>query len=108
VLGILRVQPLLPEVSVPTPGGRRQKGIVVYRAQVHAPADTTRLHGVPITTPPRVLLDLAPRLPAARLTRACHEAWIRHGTTPGHVEACIARNPTKKASPSCAARLAPT
>ena len=45
---------------------------------------------------PRILLDLSPRLQPPRLARACHEAWVHHGTTPRHVEACIARNPTKK------------
>lgn len=45
---------------------------------------------------PRTLLDLAPALDPAELTRACHEAWVNHRTTPRHVEACIARNPGKK------------
>ena len=40
--------------------------------------------------------DLAPALDPAKLTRACHEAWIRHGTTPRFIEDCIARNPGKK------------
>ena len=26
----------------------------------------------------------------------CHEAWIHHRTTPRDIEACIARNPSKK------------
>jgi len=44
---------------------------------------------------PRALLDLAPRLAPTELTRAAHEAWIRHGTSPADVERCIARNPGK-------------
>ena len=44
---------------------------------------------------PRTLLDLAPSLSPSQLTRACHEAWIRHGTTPAEVIACIERNPRK-------------
>ncbi len=44
---------------------------------------------------PRVLLDLAPSLQPADLTRACHEAWVHHRVTPQMIEACIARNPTK-------------
>ena len=31
----------------------------------------------------------------AQLSRACHEAWIRHRTTPEQVESCVARNPGK-------------
>jgi hypothetical protein len=57
--------------------------------------DVTSLHAVPITTAPRVLLDLAPRLAATDLARACHQAWVRHGTGRDDVEACIARNPGK-------------
>jgi hypothetical protein len=95
-LGIHRVRPPLPEISVPTPGGRKQKGIVVHRDQTLAAADTTTVHGIPMTSVPRLLLDIAPATSPTALTRAGHEAWIRHGVSPRDVEACIARNPTKK------------
>lgn len=101
LLRILPRRPVLPEVTVPTAAGRTRSGIMLHRVKGLHPADTMRLHGIPITTAPRVLLDLALHLPAPELTRACHEAWIRHGTRPGHVEACIARNRTKK----CIAKL---
>ena len=52
--------------------------------------------GIPVTIVARTLLDVAAQLSAMDLGRACHEAWVRHGTTPAAVEACIARNPTKK------------
>jgi hypothetical protein len=42
------------------------------------------------------LLDLAPMLAPPMLTRACHEAWVHHETTSSMIEACAARNPTKK------------
>jgi len=48
-----------------------------------------------MTTVPRVLLDLAPSLEPADLSRACHEAWVHHRVTPPMIEACIARNPGK-------------
>jgi hypothetical protein len=44
---------------------------------------------------PATLLDLAPTTPPEELTRLCHEAWIHHRMRPRHIEACIARNPTK-------------
>jgi len=59
------------------------------------PLDTATLDGIPITTVPRVLLDLAPSLESAELVRACHEAWVRHRVTLPYIEACIARNPGK-------------
>ena len=49
-----------------------------------------------MTTVPRALLDVAPTLSASALCRACHEAWVRRLATPAQIEACIARNPTKK------------
>ena len=96
LLRVLAAPPALPEVSVPGPGGRRQKRIVIHRGQLIHPRDRARCNGIPITTVPRLLVDLAPRLDLADLTRACHEAWIHHRVTPQQVEACIARNPTKK------------
>jgi hypothetical protein len=83
------------EVTVPTLAGRRRPGIVIHRVDALPHLDVSICERIPITIVPRVLLDLAPRLGAAQLTRACHEAWIRHGTAPRHVEACIVRNPTK-------------
>ena len=95
LLGIIRLRPLAPEVTVPTTAGRSRPGIVVHRvAELHA-LDVSSLHDIPLATVPRVLLDVAPRLTPAELTRACHEAWIRYRTSPQHVEACLARNPGK-------------
>lgn len=98
-LGLVRFRPRLPEISVPGPGGRRQRRVVVHRGQVLKPGDTTKLERIPMTSVPRVLLDLAPALTPSELCRAAHEGWIRHGTTPAGVKACIARNPTKKGAP---------
>jgi hypothetical protein len=95
-LRILRVRPPRPEITVPTTTGRTRAGLVVHRVRALHPDDTMRFHGIPFTNPARLLLDVAPRLSHEELTRACHEAWIRYGTTPADVEACIARNPTKK------------
>lgn len=82
------------EVTIPTTAGRTRPGILIHRSRLDA-LDITVLHGVPITTVPRTLLDLAPRLSAPALTRACHEAWVHHRTTPDQINACIERNPHK-------------
>ena len=95
-LALLRGAPPEPEVTVPTTAGRARPGIHIHRVRALDALDTSTLDGIPITTVPRTLLDLAPRLPPKELTRACHEAWVRHRTTPAQIEACIARNPTKK------------
>lgn len=96
VLRLLPGGPPRPEVTVPTTAHRRRPGIVIHRVLELHPLDTDERYGIPILTPARTLLDLAPRLRADQLARACHEAWHRHRTTPADVEACIARNPHKK------------
>ena len=92
-------RPPPPEITVPTLAHRRRPGIVIHRVPRLDPHDATVRDGIPITSVPRVLLDLAPRLPAPDLTRACHEAWVHHRTTPAHAEWCIALNPGKKGAP---------
>lgn len=96
VLRLLPTRPPLPEVTVPTLAGRSRPHIVIHRVRSLPSADTSTLAGIAITTVPRVLLDLAPRLEPWALSRACHEAWIHHRLRPALIEACIARNPTKK------------
>ncbi len=55
--------------------------------------DTMRWKGIPITSPPRTLVDLAAVLSAEALARACHEAGVKYGTKPRHVEAVLKRKP---------------
>ncbi|MEA2155275.1 MAG: hypothetical protein QOE11_1415 [Solirubrobacteraceae bacterium] len=94
VLRLSRGAPPSPEVTIPAEAGRRRPGIRIHRSALH-PLDVTTFDGIPVTSVPRTLLDLAPRLEPEALTRACHEAWVHHRTTPGWIEACIARNPRK-------------
>lgn len=93
-LGLLRgARP--PEVTVPTTAGRRRPGIVVHRVRELPALDASVLDGIPIVTVPRALLDIAPTTGPDELARACHEAWVRHGTGPDAIEACVARNPRR-------------
>jgi hypothetical protein len=75
--------------------GARAAGIIVHRVRELHVLDTSEYLGIPVTTVPRTLLDLAPGLSLAELTRAIHEAWVRHETTADHILACIERNPRK-------------
>jgi hypothetical protein len=97
LLRLLR-SPAPPVISVPTKAERARPGIVVHRVRRLDRLDTCRLDGIPATTVPRTLLDLAPASAPADLARMCHEAWVHHRTTPAHIEACIARNPHKPAA----------
>jgi hypothetical protein len=96
LLRLLRGAPPPPEVTVPSTAGRSRAGIVVHRVRALPQDDTAKLHGIPLTTVPRTLLDLTPQLSPTLLARACHEAWVHHECKPPMIEACVARNPTKK------------
>jgi very-short-patch-repair endonuclease len=80
-----------PEVTAPTE--RRIEGIRTRRSRKIDREDVTTWRGIPTTTPARTLVDLTATLPANQLARACHEAEIRHGTTPTQVEAVLTRRP---------------
>jgi hypothetical protein len=72
---------------------RRVPGVTTRRARS---IQATTHRGIPITTIPRTLVDLASHLSLDALARACHEAGVRYGTTPQQVEAVMARRGAKK------------
>jgi hypothetical protein len=61
--------------------------------------------GIPVTTPAETLVDLAAVLNADALARACHEAGVRHHTTPKQVEALLARRPNTRGAAKLGAVL---
>jgi very-short-patch-repair endonuclease len=81
--GIVKGPAPPPEVTAPT--YRRVKGVRVRRANRKA----TVCRGIPITTVPQTLVDLAATLSLDDLARACHEAGVRYGTTPAQVKAAM-------------------
>jgi very-short-patch-repair endonuclease len=52
--------------------------------------------GIPVTSVPRTLVDIAASMTVADLARACHEAGVRYGTTPAQVEAVLASRPSNR------------
>jgi hypothetical protein len=90
LLGLLKGQAPPPEVS--TPRRRRIEGVRTRRARRQAAI----WRGIPVTTPAETLVDLAAVLNADALARACHEAGVRHHTTPKQVEALLARRPNTR------------
>ena len=85
-----------PQPVVLTPTERDLDGITTRRAKAIHPRDATKYRGIPITTVPRTLVDLAAHLSFDDLARAVHEAEVLHKTTPAHVEAVLARRPRAK------------
>jgi very-short-patch-repair endonuclease len=72
--GLLR-HPGRPEVTAPRK--RSHPGVILHRSKL-TEADVTVHYGIPVTSPARTLLDLADVLDPASLTRAVHEARLRH------------------------------
>jgi hypothetical protein len=89
-LGVVRHGPPLPEVVAPT--DRRVKGIRTKRVK----RATIKVRGIPVTSVPETLVDLAAELSADELALACHEAGVRYRTAPRHVEAVLKRRPNAK------------
>jgi predicted transcriptional regulator of viral defense system len=83
-----------PEVTAPTE--RRVKGVKTHRTRRMDARDATTFRGVPVTTLPRTLVDLAAVLGVDELARAFHEAEVRHRTTPAQVESALARRPNSR------------
>jgi hypothetical protein len=94
LLGLLKGPVCDPEVTIR--GERRVAGVATRRSRRLHPRETTLWRGVPVTSPARTLVDLAAVLDAEELARACHEAGVRHHTTPRQVEAVLARRPNTR------------
>jgi very-short-patch-repair endonuclease len=92
LLGLLKGTAPAPEVITRTE--RRIEGVRTHRSRSLDARDATTVGGIPVTTVPRTLVDIAAGLPLDALARACHEAGVRYGTTPKAVEAVLARRPT--------------
>jgi hypothetical protein len=92
LLGLLKGPAPTPDVT--TPKQRRIEGITTYRTRTAHSLDATTWHGIPTTTVPRTLTDLAATLSLDDLARACHEAGVRFQTTPAQVEQVLARRPS--------------
>jgi hypothetical protein len=89
--GLLKGPAPPPEVITPTE--RRITQIKTSRSRTIDPADATTCRGIPITTVPFTLVALARDLSIEDLARACHEAGVRHDTTPRQVDEVLLRRP---------------
>jgi hypothetical protein len=92
LLGLLRGGSA-PPPEVTTPTKRQVGGIRTRRSSRIGSDDATNWRGIPVTTVARTLVDLAASLALDELARACHEAGVRHRTTPAMVEAVLERRP---------------
>jgi very-short-patch-repair endonuclease len=90
LFGLVKRPP--PEAEVSAPSQKRVNGIAARRVPLDR-RDVSVYRGIPITTVPRTLVDLAAQLGPEALARACHEAEVRHRVDRAAVEAALARRP---------------
>jgi very-short-patch-repair endonuclease len=81
-----------PPPEVTAPKERSIKGIRTRHAR-RQETEATTWKRIPITTVPRTLVDLASLLSLEDLALACHEAGVKHRTTPRQVQAVLAKRP---------------
>ncbi len=89
-LGVRRASPRL-EVSVPRPGGRTRPGVVIHRVAPWHPQDLCTIDGVPTTTLPRTLVDIASAVGQRGVERAIAEAQHLKMFDRGAMRAAIIR-----------------
>jgi very-short-patch-repair endonuclease len=82
-------------VTVPLVWSARRHGIRLYRAELEA-RDIRRRHGMPLTSPPRTILDLAPLLDGDELERVVAEAHYRRLASETELRRQLERNPHKR------------
>lgn len=91
LLGLVKGMAPPPEVTARTQ--RRIEGVTTHRCRFLDAQETATVRGIPVTTVPRTLVDIAAVLAVDEVARACHEAGVRYRTTPSQVEAVLARRP---------------
>jgi very-short-patch-repair endonuclease len=76
--------------------GRTRDGIQVHRVSGLDPRDFRRYQNIPITSPARALLEIAPDLTDRQLERALDEALIKRLITHAAINAVLAAYPNRR------------
>jgi very-short-patch-repair endonuclease len=85
-----------PPPEVIAKAERKIGGVETHRDRRLDPRDVTTYQGIPTTTVPRTVVDLAAELETDALGKAVHTASVLHRTTPAQIEAVLARRPNAK------------
>jgi len=72
---------------------KRLQGVRTHRVRRIEQRDTTSHRGIPLTTVPRTLVDLAGTMSLDPLAETCHHAEVLHRVRAAHVKAALARRP---------------
>ena len=95
LLAILKSQ-TWPPAEVMTTSRRKPRNLRTKRVRRIDRRDVTEVQGIPCTTVPRTLVDLAAVLSEEDLARAVHLAYVIYRVGPKHVEAVLKRQPNAK------------
>lgn len=93
------VHDLPPEVTVPRRKRPRIEGIRVHRMRDLRPDEVTTLHGIPITTPARTLLDIAETMTAREVEQALAKALRMRLVTLQEMHEMVNRHPKHRGAP---------
>ena len=96
LLGLLRSRSAPPPPEVTCETNRRVRGVRTKRSRTPLAPDVMEWRGIPATRVARTIVDLAAALSLNDLSQVCHEAGVKHGTTPGQVKEVLERRPNSK------------
>ncbi|HEY3586872.1 MAG TPA: hypothetical protein VGK85_06960, partial [Myxococcaceae bacterium] len=74
-------------------GDRRPRGVRAHRTRSLHRRDVRRHHGIPVTSPARAVLDVAPRLRDAAVRRGLKDAQARNLLSPEALADVVERHP---------------
>ena len=95
--GVLRTSRTAIDVTVATLNGRaKRRGIHLHCVRRLDPRDVTALHGIPITTPARTLVDLCATVPPRMIERALEQSYVLQLIAPGAIEDALQRAAGRK------------
>jgi hypothetical protein len=89
--GLIKGSPPTPEVT--SPSFHKLEGLISHRRPNLDRRDRGSCRGIPVLTKAATIVDVAAVIDGAGLARLCHEAGVRHRTTPRQVEEALERRP---------------
>ena len=89
--GLVRWDGRTIEVTIRGTSHRSRPGIRFHRARSLDPRDTTRLYGIPCTTPARAILEIAPQLSDRQLKRLIRKAQAEKRANVRQIAAVLRR-----------------
>jgi very-short-patch-repair endonuclease len=104
--GVLRSRGGRAHVSTARVGPKDVRGVVLHRVSRLDELDVTERDGIPVTSPARTIVDLAGRLPEARLVRVLHEAEVQRLLDVPAILGALGRVPNRKGAGSLRRALA--